>query len=369
MTRLGLAVDIGTTNIAGFIINLDKPKDRFYTSLRSGQTVHGFDVISRLTFVSAGGDTEKLRKLLVNDINNLIHVLTKKIKVNRKRIERIVVSANTVILHFLFGLDTSGLATHPYSSLLKGMTTTSAKELGIVAGLDAQLTALPVISPFVGADAVAGVIYTNMDKLSSVKLLIDLGTNAEIVLGNKDRLLCTSAAAGPAFKSKNIPLGSEMISLIAKGLREGWIDHTGKINERRATSLPASLREALQAGDQRLSQDDIRAFQLAKGAIRAAIQILLDRMGITIDKVDKILLSGLFGEKIDRADAMETGLIPDVDRTKVRAIGNSSLEGAKQVLLQPKIADRAAGIASKSEHVELSLDPSYQELYISFMNF
>ena len=356
---LGLSIDLGTTNIAGFIINFDKPKDHFNASSACSLSKHGRDVVTRLTFASNKTNLDILQKLLVNDINNLIYSLCKKIKINRKRLDRMIVSANPVMLHFLLGLDVSGLKAYPFHSKVEGIASIDASSIGIVGGAKTKLFTLPPVSAYVGGDAVSGVLYTRMNETSSLKLLIDLGTNAEIVLGNKDKLFAASAAAGPAFKNKEILLGSKMISKVAQMLRRGQIDKTGKLSAP-CTQYPAPCT---------IFQEDVRNLQLAKAAIRAGIEILLDKAGKKISDVRKILIAGLFGEKIDIADAIEIGLIPKVLKTKVRSIGNSSLGGAKMVLLDPKLMDVALQISKIAEMTELSLEPSYQNKYIGHMNF
>jgi uncharacterized 2Fe-2S/4Fe-4S cluster protein (DUF4445 family) len=337
MAKTGLALDLGTTNLAGFIIDLDKPKDHFNSSLPCSLSKHGRDVVTRQTFASNKKNLDTLQKLLVNDINNLIFSLCKKIRINRKRLDRIIVSGNPVMLHFLLGTDISG--------------NIAASTIGIAAGAKTKLITLPCISDYVGGDAVAGILYTKMNETSSLKLLIDLGTNAEIVLGNKDKTFATSAAAGPAFKNKEILLGSKMISKVAGMLRRCEIDRTGKVN------------------GEGIAQEDIRNLQLAKAAIRAGIEILLEKAGKNIEDVKKILIAGLFGEKIDISDAIEIGLVPKVKKTKVRAIGNSSLGGEKMVLLEPGQLEKARQAAASVEHVELSLEAGYQEKFIAEMNF
>ena len=361
MAKTGLALDLGTTNLAGFIIDLDKPKDHFNASFPCSLYRHGKDVITRLTFASNKKNLDTLQKLLVNDINNLIFSLCKKIKINRKRLDRIVVSANSVMLHFLLGLDVSGLKTYPFHSNIDGPVSVDASSMGIVAGAKTRLIALPAIGAYVGGDAVAGILYTKMNKTSSLKLLIDLGTNAEIVLGNKDRMYAASAAAGPAFKNREILLGSKMISKVACMLRKGEVDRSGK--------MPSPLAPLPEGEGNSITQEDIRNLQLAKAAIRAGIEILLEKAGKKISDVRKILIAGLFGEKINIVDAMEIGLIPKVPKTKVRAIGNSSLGGAKMVLMDPKLLSEAENVSKNVSHVELSLEKSYQERFIGHMNF
>ncbi len=354
MARLGLAVDVGTTNIAGYVVNLDKPKDFRYLSLRNSQTKHGYDVVSRMTFASANEKNPSLlQKLIVNDLNNLIHLVSNELKVNRKRLETIIVSANTVMLHFLFGVDISGINSFPYDSKIKGSVNIKASDIGVVASRNTKIISLPVISPYVGGDVVAGIIYSGMNNVLSKKILLDLGTNAEIAIGNRECIYVTSAAAGPAFKSRNIPFGSDMIAMISKMLKNKEIDNTGRL------LIESSV----------ISQQDVRAFQLAKGAVNAGIEILLQRSGGGIDKVNKILLAGLFGEKIYRQDAIDVGLVPRVDKKKIRAIGNSSLEGAKKILLNMKLMETAEKISNEAKHIELSLEHNYQDLFISNINF
>ncbi len=354
MAKLGLAIDLGTSNIAGYIIDLDKPKDHFACSIPNSQTKHGLDVISRLTYAKAIESTKELQQLVVNDINNLIYVLCKRIRINRKRIDRIVISANTVMLHFLLGADPSGLYAFPYRSQLADNDKLLACDFGIVSSKSTKLVIIPAISPYVGGDITSGILYTGMHVLSSKKLLLDLGTNAEMVIGNKDSLFCTSAAAGPAFKSKNIPFGSKTIEIVASALQDAYVDKTGRVLDEHNFAL---------------SQDDVRAFQLAKAAVRAGIKILMDKSGISIDDIRKILIAGFFGEKINTRDAQVTGLLPQGQKNICRAIGNSSLGGAKKVLLKPELLKDVADIARKCRHIELSQQVPYQALFLKYASF
>jgi len=385
MAKLGLAVDIGTSNIAAYLIDLDKQKDHRAISIKNSQAKHGADVVTRLTFASGENNRKILRQLIVNDLNNIIHALCKRIKINRKRLDRIVVSGNPIMLHFLLGLNTDGFKTYPYKPEIEGIVEIKAEEVGITSSKAAKLIILPSISPYIGSDITAGILYCGMDKSSSKKILIDLGTNAEMVIGSKDRLIATSAAAGPAFKGKDIVLGSHMISTVAKMFRSGEIDKSGKLSTNVIARSEATKQSppsmgllrgvhpapsgARNDGFDQVSQQDIRNFQLAKGAINAAIEILLERSGYSISDINKILLAGLFGEKIDIQDAIDTGLIPKVPRTKVRSIGNSSLDGAKMVLLNPKLITETENIARQVKIVELSLEKDYQEKFIANMDF
>ncbi len=352
MARLGLAVDIGTSNLAAFIVDLDKPKDRFYLSISNSQSRHGADVVTRLTFARDQKNSHALQKLLVSDMNNIIFALCKKIRINRKRIETVAVSANTVMLHMLLGLDLSGFKAYPYRSLIEGPVTVKASDIGIVAGPSTKLLTLSPVSAYLGADVTAGILYTKMQSMSSPKLLVDLGTNAEMVLGSKDGLWAASAAAGPAFKGREILLGSHMISAVARMLRSGQIDRTGRV------IVPGPV-----------PQQDIRGFQLAKSAVISASKILMSVSGIKPGKISKILISGLFGEKINIKDALATGLIPDIGKNKVRAIGNSSLEGTKTVLFDPGLIEEAERVAKSVKAVELPLETAYQEEFIRNMDF
>lgn len=354
MAKLGLALDLGSTNIAGYMVNLDKPKDFASVSVPNSQSKHGADIVTRLTFAAnSPGGTADLRSLIVNDINNIIHALSKRLKVNRKRLDRIVVAGNTVILHFLLGRPVEGLLSYPFKSALEGTVSINAEEIGIVASKKTKLILLPAISPFIGSDAVAGILYTKMNRTSSKKLLIDLGTNAEIILGNKDKIIAASAAAGPAFKTKEVTLGSALISGVAGMLDSGAIDKTGRITKA--------------AGG--ITQQDVRSLQLAKAAVNAAVKILLNKSGWSVSDLSKILIAGLFGEKIDKKDALKIGLIPPVGPNSIRPIGNSSLGGAKMVLMEPSLLEEAVKVAGSVEHVELSGEKAYQDEFIAAMDF
>jgi uncharacterized 2Fe-2S/4Fe-4S cluster protein (DUF4445 family) len=267
---------------------------------------------------------------------------------------------------------------------------------------NALLRIIPGIAGFIGGDTVAGIIATGMHDSYRIRILIDIGTNGEIVLGNKDRMSAASAAAGPAFEGGRIECGmraergainhvridgniqfttiggepargicgSGLIEAVAEMLRVGIIDQSGKfIQNAYGSSTRRFIVTSPEYGDIFIKTKDISEVQLAVGAVRAAIEILLARSGLSIDKVDEVFVAGAFGFHLRPEDLITIGLLPDMVIDRIRFVGNKSLEGALMALLSYDQYDSLSQLASTVDYIELAGNPQFQDLFISHMHF
>lgn len=397
----GIAIDIGTTTIALQLVSLDTGEIAgTYTALNH-QRRFGADVISRME-ASVEGRGEELRRLICEDLKKGIHSLVQNTWIDPDTVTKIAIAGNTTMIHLLMGYDCEGLGRYPFTPVnIKMVESTYEKLLGETF-LHARVRILPGISVFVGGDIVSGLYANNMDRDEEYSLLIDFGTNGEMALGNKERILVTSTAAGPAFEGGNIqygvgsvsgaivgvsigdhneaevktiadkaPIGicgTGVIEATAELLRVGLMDETGCLEERYfENGYP--LTEAADGSVIYLTQKDIREIQLAKSAVRAGLETLFLRFGITREEVSRVYLGGGFGFHLNCHKAIEIGLIPEEFADKVEIIGNSSLSGAVKCLLEQDSWDRVTKIAEYAQEVGLSADKDFNRLYMEYMGF
>jgi uncharacterized 2Fe-2S/4Fe-4S cluster protein (DUF4445 family) len=417
--NFGIAIDIGTTTVAGFLHDLKNGKSISVLSRTNPQRSFGDDVISRILKASTPEGLHEVQKSILTCINGMVHEFCKEQNISKKHIYEIVIAGNTTMQHLFLGIDPQFLAQSPYTGVFRAGINVSAQELKLDINPNGNIHVLPNIAGFVGGDIVAGILSSGMHAGDSLKLLIDIGTNGEIVLGNKDGLVACSTAAGPAFEGgrirhgmraeagaiekvmmdatlhlttiENAPVkgicGTGLIDLISELLRLGILDITGRILD--ADELPKNLPEEIQKllipqengtgfllfkgrnqqADIVLTPKDIREFQLAKAAIYSGIQILLKARGITLQQVDEILLAGAFGNFIRVNSARRVGLLPDMPIDKIRFIGNSAGAGARMALLSQSHRKEAEEISQKTKHVELATDPDFQNIFADALLF
>jgi uncharacterized 2Fe-2S/4Fe-4S cluster protein (DUF4445 family) len=331
-------------------------------------------------------------------------------------IREMVVAGNTTMQHLLLGRDPSSLGEAPFTPAFTDAQTVPATELRLHAHPDAQLMVFPQIGGFVGGDTVSSLLATRLDALPYPALLVDVGTNGEIVLQHEGRLCTASTAAGPAFEGARIRqgmratagaidavwhetddlachvigdgparglCGSALVDAVAELLRLGAIDETGTLRvpddaapdfARRFQNVDdeAAVTLAWNATGEpavRLTQQDIRELQLASGAIRAGIETLLCVVGITAHSLGALLLAGGFGNTLRIANAMRIGLLPRIDESAVRFIGNASLAGAKQALLAQAERARAQSLRDRTEHIELAQQSGFSNCFMEHMLF
>ena len=409
----GVAVDLGTTTVVGTLFDLATGEEKAVSATMNPQVGFGDDVISRISRVRENhGALAELQQAALKAINTLIHGLGEQVGVDVRHIYEIVVAGNSTMQQLLCGLDPSALGEVPFVQTFDGALTIPAQALGFAVNPGGEVFVFPQIGGFVGGDTVAGMLAAGLEMAKKPTLLVDIGTNGEIVLAHEDKLQATSTAAGPAFEGARIvqgmratagaiekviigddvlvnvigntqPVGlcgTALIDAVAELLRKGIIDETGRIlpPDEAPADLPERLRTRLVTTDNQtnfllvpaeeaasgeaiyLWQKDVRELQLATGAIRAGINILLHRVGLKPDDLGSILLAGAFGNFIRRSNARRIGLLPQVPCGRIHFIGNAAPLGAKLALLSADERDRAERLRIGTVHVDLSLDPEFQ---------
>jgi uncharacterized 2Fe-2S/4Fe-4S cluster protein (DUF4445 family) len=385
---LGVAVDLGTTTIVAQLLDLESGRVLAVRSALNAQARHGADVMSRIEYALDGGQTE-LETLVRVQIGDMISQLVAQVR-SALPLTRVVLVGNTVMHHLFCGVSVEPLAHHPFEPKQPGRFRFSPSELGWNLPSETVVEFLPCLGGFVGSDILAGIAATELHKSKELVGLIDLGTNGEIVVGNRDRLLCASTAAGPAFEGARITMGmraargaicdvqvnkgalvcrviggdlprgicgSGLVDAVAAGLELGWISPNGRmtVGDTMRLADPVSL-----------SQSDVRELQLAKGAIAAGLHILTGRLGVSLDGIQRVHLAGAFGNYISRASARRIGLL-HFPLERIVASGNTALLGAKLALFED--VDRWESIRRRVEHVALNEDPEFQNVYAEEMQF
>jgi uncharacterized 2Fe-2S/4Fe-4S cluster protein (DUF4445 family) len=398
LRSVGLALDVGTTSVVGALLDLRTGEELAAESRPNPQGIHGADLMSRLSYATNGpGHAEELQTLVVTAARQMLERLCSKAGVKPVQVTAATLAANTAMHHLFLGLDVADLALAPYRpAVLDGY-------LGRVPGLP-PVFALPNIAGFVGADAVAAGLAAGLDHEERTVLLVDIGTNGEMLLRHGGKLWACSAPAGPAFEGGEISqgmranpgaieavafdgddlrieiikgappkgiCGSGLLDAVAAFLDGGLLDWMGRVTP----AGPAAHRVA-QGGAAvelapgvALTQKDVRALQLAKGAIRSGIDLLLQVAGIGPADLDEILLAGAFGNYLRRESAVAIGLLPPVPADRVRPIGNAAAAGAKMVLLSRSARARAEQLARSAIHIDLATHPDFEEIFMEALNF
>jgi uncharacterized 2Fe-2S/4Fe-4S cluster protein (DUF4445 family) len=418
----GLAIDIGTTTLAVYLTDLNQGIVLASGAATNPQNVFGADVISRIAYASGTPEAlRELQKIAVEKINRIIESLTEKTHVNISEIYQVVVVGNTTMDHLFLGIDPSFLAQAPFIPVFTKPVEVKAGELGLAVLETSSVTVLPNVAGYVGSDTVGVMLAVGADRLEGVHLIVDIGTNGEIVLVGKGRILTCSTAAGPAFEGAKIQhgmraaegaiekvrissdveaiaigsgkpagiCGSGLVDALSEMVRTGIVEGSGRLLDRpeRLASLSPALRQRLRtAGGQAefvlvwgrdpadradivITQKDIREVQLAKGAIMAGIRVLMREMKVREEEIEQVLLAGAFGNYIGTASALGIGLLPSVPMEKIKAIGNAAGKGAQMVLLSVEERKRALVLAQRTRHIELSTDKGFQETFISSLSF
>jgi uncharacterized 2Fe-2S/4Fe-4S cluster protein (DUF4445 family) len=410
----GIAFDMGTTTVVGYVMDLHSGERISVVSAINPQIPHGDDVISRISFCQQEpGGLEKLRSDMVQCLNKLITEASSHAGINPSQIVEMTVAGNTAMHHFFLGLDPQYLTMAPYTPVLTDAQDVKAQDLRIKIGPSAYVHLLPLKAGFVGSDAVACILATGIHRKKATTLLIDLGTNGEILLGNKERLLCCSTAAGPAFEGGHVmwgmraatgaiervridpttfdvtlktidgapPIGicgSGIISAVAEMIRAGIVLGKGNFKESIQSSrlrqgdagwefVLAWSHEAGAEQDIVVTQKDVAELQMAKSAIYAGATLLMEIFGA--ESIQKVLLAGAGGNYVDPLDAGTIDLFPSGTTAKVIGVGNAAGHGSCLALLDKYKRKEAERIAKKAQYIELAATERFQELFVSSMFF
>lgn len=405
----GVAIDIGTTTLACYLFELVEGRQLAVAACSNPQRAFGADVISRIQHVHEQGEQglEELQRAVVDALNKLIADMAREAKIETPAIYKATVVGNPTMLHLFLGIDPSGIDHSPYVPVIQDGLTRKADEIGLDICRCARVGIIPAISAYVGADIVAGMLYANMGTTSAIELLLDIGTNGEIALAVDKKIFACSTAAGPAFEGASIAQGMSALdgaihqvtleedklscSVIGKKeargicgsglldavavLREiGLIDRSGRLLR---TEHPLSSQiegegtkvRFLLSDEVYLTQKDIREFQLAKGAIRAGIEVMLEHASIGSDNIDRILVGGAFGSSLSPLSLLRTGLLPSIDVGRIISLGNSAGQGAKLVLRNRRNTQRLQQLIKRTNYIELSFIKEFSQKFITHMQF
>jgi uncharacterized 2Fe-2S/4Fe-4S cluster protein (DUF4445 family) len=409
--NFAIAMDIGTTTVYGQLIDLVSGDVLAQHGEFNGQISYGEDVISRMVFAEKPDGLEKLHQVIIATINKIIGRIVKQAKVARDEISSITLAGNTTMTQLLLKINPRYIRLSPYVPASTLYPPIQAASLGLELGDHVTALVYPAVSSYVGGDIVAGVMGAGFYRADAVTLYLDIGTNAEIVVGNKDWFACAACSAGPAFEGGGIEFGmrattgaiedfsidpvslepmlltignarpkgicgSGLIVMVATLFEMGIIDSRGKFNQRFETKrlreadgvyeyVLAWSEETQIDRDITISEIDIDNLIRAKGAIYSGFQTLLEEVGLSLKDIDQIVLAGGFGSYIDLEKAMVIGLLPEIDPEKVTYIGNGSLMGCRMSALTNRIRRDVVEVTRKMTNFELSETPSYMNKYVA----
>lgn len=378
----GVAVDLGTTTLVVQLLNLENAQIIDAATDVNPQTRFGADLISRIQSC-LDGRQEKLQELIRKKISKMIYEVLQKHPV---KIDKVILVGNTVMHHIFSGLNVQPLSYYPFESPNLGMQKFAPASLSWELPETASICFYPSIGSFVGSDILAGIAATKMTERETFSVLIDLGTNGEIVIGNKHQIICASTAAGPAFEGAKISQGMRATTgaissittidngfachvignVLAKGIcGSGLIDAMAILLQQEQIGMFGEInsgeKKIMLSPGVYLTQQDIREFQLAKAAIAAGLQILLNRIKITFEEIDHIFIAGGFGNFLNIQHVIKTGLIESTE-DKIVKLGNTALIGAKMFLFREEYFIQ--NILKKTTHINLEGDPAFQDIYV-----
>lgn len=406
----GVAVDVGTTTVVAHLLDLSRAETIDSEATYNSQIKYGDDYIQRIIHAEQHDAMDIMQEVLIEDINHLISTLVKRNTLSIHDISAVVCAGNTVMTHFLVGLDPTNIRKEPYLPSASFIPPLRAAEVGIKINNQGLLYTLPCVGAYVGGDITSGVLAIRLDKVEVLSLLIDIGTNGEIVLGNKDWMVCCSASAGPSFEGSGISCGmraakgaiekinitknfdvhyktigdappsgicgSGLLDCLATLVRSGVIDRTGNFQKGIETDrlrqtdngyefILVDKSETAVKKDIVITQADIQNLIRSKAAIYSAISTLIESMGMDINNIEQLYLAGGFGNYLDVRSAITIGMLPDISISKVQFVGNTSVIGAKMSLFSRDAYEVSREIASKMTYFDLMNNNKYMEEYIS----
>lgn len=406
--RYGLAIDIGTTTIVTYLVNITEGKVIDTGSTYNSQIRFGDDVITRIVYATEGNGLEDLRSAVVEDINIIINALRERHNIRRCEIDSVVVSANTTMSHLFWGLNPLSIREEPYVPTVNKFPLWRASFAKLAINPQSPIYTMPCVASYVGGDIVSGVLASRMHTREEIALFMDIGTNGEIAIGNNEWLMTAACSAGPCFEGSGIssgmratngaiesvtfdklsleptlyvigngkPLGlcgSGMIDALAGMFLKGIINQKGKYIPEKSKRIRQGeegyefvfYHDDKSGKDIVLTEVDIDNLIRAKAAIYAGITTILNEIGITIDNIQRVYIAGGFGNYIDVKKAIIIGMLPDIEIDKYVYMGNTSATGAYLSLLSTKLISEAEEIARKMTYLELSVSKNFMDDYMS----
>ena len=416
----GMAFDIGTTSIVATLLDLQTGEELAAVGGMNPQAPYGGDLMSRIAF--AQFDLKKLQTLrakALNALNDFIKQACAEAEVSPDHVYKIVVVGNTCMHHILLGIDVSHVGLAPYAPVVRDALVMPANDLPLKAAPNARICTLPIVAGFVGADTMACVLATRIYESEETRALVDIGTNGEVVMGGRDRLMACSAPAGPAFEGAQIRhgmcgavgaierveigsdvtctviggqaasgiCGSGLLDACAKMIDAGVMDRSGLFRRKDLDALPPAVAKRFvkdahgmefvlvwedQSGKSEnvtLTQGDIRQLQLAKSAIYSGVAMLQKVMEVPGEALSELMLCGGFGNYIDVESALKIRLLPELPSDRVAYVGNAAALGAQMALLSETERKRTEELAARMEHVALAARPDFQDVFIEGMKF
>ena len=410
-SRYGAAVDIGTTTIVVYLVDMSNGHVVGTASTYNSQTKCGDDVITRIVYATERNGLKELQELAVDNIGAMLSELAEKHNVSPGMIDYIVVAGNTTMEHLFYGIDPANIREEPYIPAATFFPLIRGKSVGLQIHPQAIIYSMPNVASYVGGDITAGVLVSQIHRQDQVSLFIDIGTNGEIVLGNKEWLVTAACSAGPAFEGSGIKFGmramegaieeveidprtfevnyrvigdvkpigicgSGMIDALAEMYLNGVIDQKGKIREeikskrirRGESGLEYVLSWRVESAVNKeivITEVDLDNLIRAKAAIYAGFATLLSHMGMTFNDIQKLYIAGGFGRYIDVERAITIGMLPDMPVSKFQFLGNTSIMGAYYALLCDRLRHEAEEIAKRMTYIELSVSRSFMDEYMS----
>jgi uncharacterized 2Fe-2S/4Fe-4S cluster protein (DUF4445 family) len=413
---LGVAIDIGTTTVVAKLIDMASGQTLATEAALNPQTRYGDDVVSRIAYAESDARLGELQTVIIDCVNQLITRLCEKTSIDSKQIFEVCAVGNTTMNHIFINLPIEQLGRAPYKAFSLDAKDTSAEESALQINPAGNVHTVENIAGFVGSDTTAVALAIDIDTFEKMSLIVDIGTNGEIVLGTAEKLYAASCAAGPAFEGARIRYGSRavegaieavvvneddivldvignnqahsicgsgLIDAVAVLLNLDIVDASGRFAK--ATALegklsPKILSRIIEQDDQPafvlddsqkvlLTQADIRQVQLAKAAIRAGIILLERKLGISDGDIKQVFLAGAFGNYIRAESALRLKILPDVPAERIHFVGNAASSGAQMILLSRQSRKKAGQLARKIEYVEIAHQPDFQDVFTDCMAF
>ena len=377
----------------------------------NSQIARGEDVVSRIIYSGKNGGRDDLRQRVLETINGLLELACKRVKANPADVVKAAIAGNSTMMHLLLGIPAGSIRLSPFVTVVNHPPVMMARDVGLLINSEASVDCLPGVASYVGADITAGVLSSGLDVAEEITLFLDVGTNGEIVLGNRDWLVTCACSAGPAFEGAGVVngmratqgaieevwingetfeptyrvigggkpkgiCGSGLISLLSEAFLTGILDKAGNVNLMASSSR---VREGTHGGeyvvawgaesesgeDIVISRVDVDNLLRAKAAIYAGFTVLAETVGIQLESVSKVLVGGSFGKYINVEKAVQIGLLPDLPWEQFDFLGNTSVKGAYAALLDWRKREQITDIAKRMTYIELSADNSFYDAFTS----